>query len=211
MPFARNESFSYAKSKFSYEPRHSFCGNESIVLKIYTKKISALTYKWHKHASHQHLAHLVELEKEAQKNYKVYFGAIKNFASDSKAENFEHLDLLPVRHTSQTEVVESFWGRQGDPLEITKECLEIFKETLLRINPKTIVVANAGAANKIIKLLDLQHQDNKRSYRWASGTSMSQTPFFLSGMLSGQRALDNFSKDRLIADVRSALHPDLQN
>jgi hypothetical protein len=202
--------FPMQRTNLRDNPDILFIGMNPSFSKSIQKGVVAQTYKWHKHADQQHLNRLAELEDEAQKDYKIYFNAIKNFASDAASENFEHLDLLPVRHTSQTEVVKSFWDKQGDPLKITTQCMEIFKETLLKINPKTVVIANAGAANKIIKLLDLQRQDNRRSYRWTSCNRMSQTPFFLSGMLSGQRALDNFSKDRLIADVRAALHPNIQ-
>ncbi|MBW8832681.1 MAG: hypothetical protein JF606_25440 [Burkholderiales bacterium] len=42
--------------------------------------------------------------------------------------------------------------------------------------------------------LPLRTPDEGRSYRW---TELPDVPIFLSGMLSGQRALDNYSKARL--------------
>jgi hypothetical protein len=162
------------------------------------------TYNWRSNASQTHIDNLIQLEAEARESYLIYFGALRRFADSARAESFEHLDLLPIRHTNQKEIISEHWDASGEPNEIVNQCIDLFKKTILAISPKIIIVANAGAARKIIKALQLEHYDNKRKYRW---NDLKHVPFFLSGMLSGQRTLDDFSKDRLIADVHAVLYP----
>jgi len=50
--------------------------------------------------------------------------------------------------------------------------------------------------------LGLTTKDRGRTYRWVE---LPGVPIFLTSMLSGQRALDVFSRARLAADVRLAL------
>jgi hypothetical protein len=145
-----------------------------------------------------------EEEAAAREHYRVFYGPQLRFKEAVAAHTLEHLDLLPIRHTSQAEVVHAYWDKQGHPHAITQACFELFKETLLALAPTVVVVANAEASRQVRRILPLQPVKVGRDYGWPA---MPHTTFFLSGMLSGQRALDEFSRARLEADVRSVLHP----
>ena len=144
-------------------------------------------------------------EDAARTNYTVFYGRIDKFSEAAGAESPEDLDLLPLRHTNQAEVLVGHWNKQGEPNEFVQECLLHFKEALRRMDPKVVVVANAAASRLVVRLLSLERRARGRFY---SSLDMPRTTFFLSGMLSGQRALDEFSMDRLAADVRAVLRPD---
>jgi hypothetical protein len=66
-----------------------------------------------------------------------------------------------------------------------------------------VLVANAFAA-KIVKMqLGLSKVDEDGLYWWPIGEQ--QVPIFFSGMLSGQRALDVHSRERLVWHMKLAL------
>lgn len=159
--------------------------------------------KW-RDAPESVIQQFTEEEAVAREQYRVFYGPQVRFKEAVGAHTLEHLDLLPVRHTSQAEVVHAYWDKHGHPHAITQACFGLFKATLLALAPTVVVVANAEASRQVKKMLPLQPIEPGRRYGWPP---MPQTTFFLSGMLSGQRALDEFSRARLEADVRSALHP----
>lgn len=159
-------------------------------------------YAWNANAGAARIAALVEEEREARERYKIFYGRLAAFAEQAGAERVEYLDLLPVRHTSQAEVVAAFWNKNGEASEVCKACLQLFELTLQKLRPKTVVVANAEASRRVRQLLALSSEDGGRTHRWAA---LPATAFFLSGMLTGQRALDEFSFIRLLGDVRESL------
>lgn len=196
--------FPMQRPDFIVNPDILFVGMNPSFSKTLQENDVAAQYLWQANADRAQIDNLIALENEAHEDYLTYFGALRRFAQSANANNFEHLDLLPIRHTNQKEVLAKHWNSNGEPNEIVKQSIDLFKSTVIEISPKTIVVANAGAARIIIRALQLDSYDEKRKYRW---NELEETPFFLSSMLSGQRALDEFSKDRLIADVRRALYP----
>lgn len=189
---------------FELHPDLLFVGmNPSFNIRYRTGRAHHLS--WRATISEQLLAQFAAEEAEARENYKVFFGPLDRFAASVGSKRPEHLDLLPLRHTSQAEVVHEHWDKHGNPNKVIEACFALFTETLLILNPKVVVVANAGASRQVIKLLKLESTARGRFHRWEK---LPQTSFFLSGMLSGQRALDEFSKDRLAADVHAMLRPE---
>ncbi|RYZ83991.1 MAG: hypothetical protein EOP04_18885 [Proteobacteria bacterium] len=195
--------FPMQRADLKINPDLLFIGMNPSFSKGLQKSDAAPHYRWDSSMHQDKIDRLINFEREAQQNYKIFFEPLRLFSLSVRADVFENLDLLPVRHTSQSEVISSYWNKKEEAIEITKLFLELFKTTLLRINPRSIIVANAGVSKKLIEILDLKSSDENRSYRWQL---MKEVPFFLSGMLSGQRAIDKFSRDRLAADVRQFLN-----
>jgi hypothetical protein len=109
-----------------------------------------------------------------------------------------------MRHTEQKDVVKAY----GDSFAKLKrkpfmlEQFDLFKFTMKAMRPSVVLVANAKASDIAYEGLKLTSPDRERSYRWSE---MPDVPIFLSGMLSGQRALDTYSRARLALDVEAAL------
>jgi hypothetical protein len=110
--------------------------------------------------------------------------------------------MFLVRHTSQANVRAAYGDQFKELSAVAKAQFELFRHTLKVIAPKTVVIVNAGASHLAREGLGLTTEDRGRTYLWRE---LPGVPFFLSGMLSGRRALDVFSRARLAADVRQAL------
>lgn len=122
--------------------------------------------------------------------------------------NWGHLDLLYIRETNQKKIEEISKTDHGKEF-IFQQCM-ITKSVLDKLidekNPRIFVVNNSLARN----LLGEQHTEtpNKKSnhhigydFVWDEklGThTYKNNPFFFTSMLTGQRALDNGSFQRLV-------------
>jgi hypothetical protein len=147
---------------------------------------------------------LVRFESKARCVYKKFFKPLENFAQAAGAQSHAHIDMFLMRHTKQNQVTKAY-GKGFSELSAKPfmvEQFDLFKHTLEAMRPKVVVVANAGASSIARIGLDLKSPDGGRTYRWSA---MPNVFIFLSGMLSGQRALDIYSTARLALDVRAAL------
>lgn len=129
------------------------------------------------------------IEKEARNKY-PYFKKFKEID-----ENYEHIDLFLVRETNQTTLKEIIYTNGRELSDFAKKQIDIFDRILVNVNPRIIVIANA-LASKIIQ----ERFDTKIEYE--KGCHIIQineraVPIFYTSMLTGQRALDNFSFERL--------------
>jgi len=101
--------------------------------------------------------------------------------------NVQFIDLYQKRKTNQKEIESEinlypeFFDNQ---LEITKEIVSIVK-------PKIIVVINAKASDTINAKWEIKKESKTCLYYY------NKIPIFFSGMLSSQRALDNYNYERL--------------
>lgn len=144
-----------------------------------------------------------------------YFEKMKEIAEYCKTE-WTHLDLFFIRETKQKLIENLSYSN----VEFLNAQLKISFEILERANPKLIIVSNALASeffgkmrtkhnsfDKIWKGYDLFFEDNdlrekKSTFNSKIGTyeielSNKKVPIIFSGMLSGQRALDIGSFERL--------------
>ena len=125
---------------------------------------------------------------------KAKYPYFKKFADISKELNieWEHIDLLFERETNQKliekKITDSFCQEQ---IKLSIELISI-------IEPKIIVIENAFASKVLKKFLELKWNDKLGTY-----LTKSEIPVFLSGMLTGQRALDNGSYERLLWHLKS--------
>jgi hypothetical protein len=115
---------------------------------------------------------------------------------------WEHIDLFVVRETKQKRLEESIYQGKGkkklNDFAITQ--LKIAHKLIELIKPKVIVVANAKASQLMRKQSDiflisdtLNNKTGFYEYELKEGV----IPIVFTSMLTGQRALDNFSFERL--------------
>lgn len=139
-----------------------------------------------------------------------YFEKMKEIAEYCETE-WTHLDLFFIRETKQ----ELIKGLSYSDVEFLNLQLEISFEIIERANPKLIIVSNALASeffgkmkhkhtgfDKIWKGFDLTFEGEKSTFNSKIGTyeiplNNKMVPIIFSGMLSGQRALDIGSLERL--------------
>lgn len=139
-----------------------------------------------------------------------YFEKMKELANYCESQ-WTHLDLFFIRETNQ-KIIENL---TYSAVNFLNDQLEISFEIIERANPKIILVTNAFASeffgklkakhkglNKIWKGYELSFEGYNSTFNHEIGTyeiemNNRKIPLILSGMLSGQRALDIGSLERL--------------
>lgn len=131
---------------------------------------------------------------------------------------WSHFDLLGIRETSQSKVLSLLKSELG--FEFIWKNLQLSKEILEVSEPLVIIVANTAARTFLGKDIEengtnewLGYQftfdENLGTYRINDKRSkLNGTPVFFTSMLTGQRALDNGSFERLIWHVKKAIGRD---
>jgi len=156
---------------------------------------------------------LVEIRAFEQRafNDHAYFKRIREFLSVFKLQDdWSHLDLFIMRETSQKEALKSVGYKEYEDEsliehsknEFRKKQLDLFESALNALRPKIIIVANTAAS--VIISDRFNDGANKTSFN-LNGNFNESPKVFLSGMLGGQRALDRFSRLRLIKEVEEHL------
>lgn len=140
-----------------------------------------------------------ENEKKAKEDKEdPYFKPFSKFTN-----NWEHLDLFFIREKDQNKLKDyiNFKEKEGIKLnDFGEKQLELSLSLIERIKPKVIVVNNALASRIIKDRLNLEF-NKTGGYHLLNGI-----PIFFSGMLSGQRALDIGSLDRLVWHVQKVIN-----
>lgn len=122
---------------------------------------------------------------------------------DGTAEMWNHIDLFYLRETSQEKLSKSIFLKTGVLNKFGRDQMDITKSILVGLAPKAIVVVNALASN----IFKEEYKLNFDEYHGCYFTRVSgrNVPTFLTSMLSGQRALDIFSRERLGWHIRKVL------
>ncbi len=156
-------------------------------------------------------AHVISYPLEKTDNKIPYFKKLNEVATLCDTD-WTHLDLLFLRETDQSYIHKILRQQNGVPF-ISKQ-LELSDKLIRLAGPKVIVVSNvlAGiflgkekdkAKNQDVWLdYEFTFDDEIGTYRW------NGIPVFFSSMLSGQRALDKGSRERLIWQIRRAIQID---
>lgn len=133
-----------------------------------------------------------------------YFKKFPLIAKETK-QKWSHLDLLYLRETKQENIKAICENVLTFPF--IKKQLEISKEIIEGCKPKIIVVCNAYARDLFNKpyFFKTFFDENLGTYRITDNTHLNDTPVFFSGMITGQRSLDNGSLERLIWHIRFVL------
>jgi hypothetical protein len=133
----------------------------------------------------------------------VYYN---KFAKISSRVNlpWSHLDMLFYQETAQNSFYEIEKSNGGKTF-IAKQ-LAITKQILENAKPKLIVVSNALARKLFTENLNIvfEFDDKIGTHRITEGV-LKGTPVFFTSMLTGQRALDNGSFDRLQWHIKFVL------
>ena len=149
----------------------------------------------------------------------LYYREMAEFAEKclGYTDGFSELDLFGIVQGNQSVVREDFLENP----DYYKEMFELFLKYLVLSQPEVIIVANAFVCrvldrDKDLKLDQPQYDHFYKNAKYSltqndqfGGYTFSTEGFkaqlFFSSMLSGQRALDNGSKDNLIWMVKNYL------
>jgi hypothetical protein len=151
----------------------------------------------------EHLA----LEREAYAKH-PYFARFREIATILELD-WDHLDLLSIRETNQAAVRRAIEDKNGNLIPFAEAQLALVEGHLLNSSPVAIVVANAFASRLLEKRLQPTFDVETGCHRLT--LSNRSVPVFLSSMLTGQRALDTFSYQRLIWHLQFALNRGREN
>lgn len=162
-------------------------------------------FKWSNVSSHPDIIdQCIAMDKHAYTNYALYFGKPIEIANKVNLP-WDHIDLFLYRETSQT----SFMNRiieNGKLNQFALDQLAIFKDALVAVNPKCVVVSNATGSEILREYLksDLKW-DEKRGFHWFTPGNV-KVPIFFTSMLSGQRSLDRWSYERLVWHIKQSMN-----
>jgi hypothetical protein len=136
--------------------------------------------------------------------FKNNYGYFNKFKSISKQLNLciEHLDLFPIRETSQSKVSKII----NQNIDFKNDCLKLFIGNIKKINPKAIVVENTVVRDLLINHNDKEINEYFPSYEIDYfkdndiGTPVNKygVAIYYTSMLTGQRAIDLGSFHRLM-------------
>ena len=140
-----------------------------------------------------------------QEEVHQYFRKFQDIAEKTRIE-WSHLDLLYIRQTDQKIVKSIFNDSIGN--EFLQKQLVISKAIIEKSKPKVIVVSNAYARDLFLDecKIKTRFDDNIGTHRIINNIHLVNTPIFFTSMLTGQRALDNGSYDRLVWHINFVLN-----
>jgi len=121
-------------------------------------------------------------------NFKNKYPFYQHFNDLANNMKWSHLDLFLTLEKTQKTIEENI-----DNIFLIEQ-FKINCEIIKLISPKIIVVGNAFASRYIQEHFKCVFDNNIGTFRI---TEYNKTPIFFSGMLTGQRALDVGSRDRL--------------
>lgn len=153
-------------------------------------------------------SHLYDLKQDAQGYFKKFLPIAK---ACGDAMEWSHLDLLPIRHTEQKDVEKDVIFKHW---EIVEHYLRTVSKVILEdAKPKAVVVVNSKARVLLGKDQNEHAEQEKDKKIWmglkfdfnetngacyaTNSDKLKDVPFFFSGMLTRQRALDRGSYERL--------------
>ncbi len=161
-------------------------------------------YRWSNIEQHpQYVDTCVRIGRLVHEEY-AFFKRMHEMAKRCKT-HFQHIDLFVYRQTKQKEFLPLIRDTKRVLNEFGRDQLAIFLEVLKEIRPAVIVVSNAGSCGIIREYFkkELSFDEGRGVHMLAlDGRSI---PIFFSSMLSGQRALDTGSYERLAWHVGQAM------
>lgn len=153
----------------------------------------------------------------------TYFEKFKDIASYCSNVEWTHLDLFFLRETNQDVIKELSYDEKG--ISFLQAQLDISFDIINRAVPRIIIVSNSLASeffgkrklpkhsslDKIWLGVDLDFGENfdKEIGTYKIQIAGKDTPIIFSGMLSGQRALDLGSLERLKWQIKRILDSQL--
>ncbi len=186
-------------------PSFSERGFKTILKGTAYEKIDPVSFlKWSNISSNPELvSDCIKVESHAYENYMSFFARPIEIAKEVGLD-WQHIDLFIYKETSQSDFTKRIMDG-GTLNEFALEQISLFEEVLEMINPQCVVVANAFGSELLRKYIknDLEW-DASRGFHWFTREG-KKIPIFFSSMLSGQRALDRWSYERLKWQVGQAV------
>lgn len=118
---------------------------------------------------------------------------------DLKKNRLWFLDLFPIRHTSQKEVVK-FMDKNPD---FKKKLLMLFWQLILSQELSLVVVLNATASDFVIQN---SQNFNPSFHQSSSMIKVGDTTWVFSGMITGGGSMDKYSRERLFNEIKNNLN-----
>lgn len=145
------------------------------------------------------------LDTKMRQNYPKFFGIFEKIAKRVTGDEskWEHVDLFFNRKTSQKDFVKQILENPDLKTYRTKQ-LDLSEQLMCSVHPKAIVVANKRASDEFKKRFRPRWRP-ERGYHTVAFDDGKPIPVFLCSMLSGQRALDIYSRQRLEWHIKKAL------
>jgi hypothetical protein len=144
---------------------------------------------------------LMKQERETQ-YFLPYFNPLKEIAAEFQLP-WSHLDVFMLRETSQKQAQQAVCPA-NDLTPFGKKQFDLFTKALQKSTPNVIVVINALASRILKTHLPLEYRPVDGCYHAPKDKNI-EAPFFLGGMLTGQHAVDVFSRQRLIWHIGTKL------
>lgn len=162
-------------------------------------------FKWQNISSNPDLIDdCIKMENYAYQNYSQYFGRPIEIAKKVGLE-WQHIDLFLYKETSQSDFMNRVRSK-GVLNEFGMDQIKLFEEILVQIEPRCVVVTNATASEILREYIkDDLSWDAERGFHWFTRGG-KKIPMFFTSMLSGQRALDRWSYERLVWHIGQAVN-----
>lgn len=148
---------------------------------------------------------------QAGNPYKTYFRRFEDISEKTKTY-WTHIDLLYFQETNQ-KMVEHFLNHSEETRSFIVDQLKVTRTILENIQPKMIVISNALAGyvfgNRTRVNLGYNHEFDHQLGTHVihdKNSNLNKTPIFFTSMLTGVRALDNGSYERLIWHINKILN-----
>lgn len=124
--------------------------------------------------------------------------------SEEVGVGWEHVDLFFIRETKQKSMASRVFEKGETLNEFGKKQIDLSKHLIEMSKPRLIVVANA-LASRIFKEQFSPKFDEEKGCHYVELNGVN-IPVFLCSMLTGQRAMDNFSYDRLKWHIKKIIN-----
>ena len=135
-------------------------------------------------------------------NIYSYFKKFQDISKKTESP-WSHLDLLYLRETNQKNIERINHDQNGKIF--FKKQLELSKKIIEKTKPKIIVVSNSFARKLICLDFQIEFDENLGTNKIINNCALENTPIFFTSMLTGQRALDLGSYERLIWHLKFIL------
>lgn len=174
-----------------------------------------------KNSKREHKSYFINLDQDAKSSsqgkvytyFKKFVDITSRINEDEKITQhmeWSHMDLLFFRETKQDYINKLMKENEGT--EFISEQLKIAKKIILKSNPKLIVVSNTKARdflktkNEEISMgFDFKFDKVLGTEKIINEPILNNVPIFFTSMLTGQRALDKGSYERLIWHMKFVL------
>jgi hypothetical protein len=153
------------------------------------------------------------VEKEGRSH--PYFNKFKDISKRVKCD-WTHFDLLFLRETNQNSINEIYSKPNG--VDFVLKQLEISKKVIIEAKPIVLIVSNTMARHLmgfdknedgtagVWMGFDFVFDESLGTHKIVNNSELENTPVFFTSMLTGQRALDNGSFERLVWHIKFVLN-----